>query len=90
MAEYDDTIGKSNRIAVLEEAAALCSNMASALYVEAASMSRADLCLGEEAKISSGKFTLENLKALEAVRAKFGGHYALAEAARRIRALSAT
>lgn len=72
---------------VLEEVARRLVNDANTAYCRASTKSRADLCKGEEAKIATGKFTLENLKALEAVRADFGAAAALWAAAKTIRAM---
>lgn len=76
-----------HRNEALEEAARLLLAEANAAYMRGFNKSKADLCKGEEHKIATGKFTLENLKALESVRADFGAHQALAQAAKSIRAL---
>ena len=59
--------------------------MGDAAYCRAAKLAERELCLGEEHKIATGKFTLANLKALEEVRAEFGRSKGLWEAANIIR-----
>jgi len=76
-----------DRNAVLEEVAQTLLRGANAAYARGYNKSKADLCKGEEAKLASGKFTLENLKALEAVRAEFGAAGALWAAAKEVRAM---
>jgi hypothetical protein len=60
--------------------------MGDAAYSRACELARRDLCLGEEHKIKTGAFALENLKALEQVRAEFGRANGLWEAAKVARA----
>ena len=72
---------------ILEEVAKRLLADANAAYIRGYNKSKADLCKGEEHKIATGKFTLENLKALEGVRAEFGAHVALAQAAKMVRAM---
>lgn len=78
-----------DRNAILEEVAKRLLAEANAAYIRGYNKSEADLCNGEEAKIVTGKFTLENLKALERVRAEFGAHTALCDAAKMVRAMKA-
>lgn len=54
-------------------------------YCRAMKLAERELCLGVEHKISTGSFTLANLKALEEVRAEFGRSKGLWEAANIIR-----
>ena len=61
--------------------------MGDTAYCRASDLSKRDLCLGEEHKIKTGSFTIENLKALEEVRAEFGRAAGLWEAAKMLRAL---
>lgn len=76
---------QSYRDCVLEEVAQMLLRDANAAYVRGYNKSKDDLCKGEAAKIETGKFTLANLKAIECVRAEFGAHTALAEAAKAVR-----
>lgn len=67
--------------------------MGDSAYCRACDLSRQDLCLGEEAKIAHAQFTVANLKALEAVRAKFGeaeGYWNAAKVVRDILSASGT
>ena len=54
-------------------------------YCRACDLSQRDLCLGEEHKIKTGAFTLDNLKALEKVCREFGRADGLWEAAKVVR-----
>ena len=56
--------------------------MGDSAYCHAVDLSKRDPCLGEEHKITTGSFTLVNLKALEQVRAEFGRAAGLWEAAK--------
>lgn len=76
-----------DRNAILEEVAKRLLAEANAAYSRGHNKSKADLCKGEEHKIATGKFTLDNLKALEGVRAEFGAHAALCDAAKMVRAM---
>ena len=67
-------------------AAEITDNASTRAYCDAIVMAKHELCLGEEAKIRTGIFALENLKALEAVRSKFGESFGLADGAKAIRA----
>lgn len=81
---------KIDRNAILEEVALRLVGEANTAYSRASTKSRDDLCKGEEAKIATGKFTLENLKALEAVRADFGAAAALLAAAKLVRGMKSS
>lgn len=76
-----------DRNAILEEVAQRLVNDANAAYLRGYNKSKSDLCKGEEAKLATGKFSLENLKALEGVRSEFGAHMALCEAAKMVRSM---
>ncbi len=76
---------QSYRDCVLEEVATMLLRDANAAYVRGYNKSKDDLCKGEAAKIEAGKFTLANLKALEAVRAEFGACGALETAVKAVR-----
>lgn len=76
-----------DRDAILEEVAVRLVCEANSAYCRASVKSRDDLCKGEKHKIETGKFTLENLRALEAIRADFGAAAALWQAAKTVRAM---
>ena len=75
------------RDTALEDAAKVLHGMGDSAYCVGISMVKKDLCLGEEHKIKSGTFTLDNLKALEAAREKFGKANGLWDGASAIRAM---
>lgn len=76
-----------DRNQLLEEVALRLVAEANTAYCRASTKSRDDLCKGEKAKIETGKFTLENLKALEAIRSDFGAAEALWQAAKTVRTM---
>ena len=73
--------------AAYEAAAKVLSGMGDSAYCRGDELSKRDLCLGEEHKLTTHTFTLDNLKALETVRGKFGEATGLWDGAKAIRAL---
>lgn len=88
LADVNRAVAAAAVLAEREAIAAVLHGRGDSAYVRGYELSKRDLCLGEEAKIASGTFTLANLKALEETRAQFGGADALWEAEKVIRARS--